>query len=239
MGRDEGVFLTTAADDGSRAVYFVARGARHSILEADLQAELRANPLRPVRSVQRDEVLAYPEASPIGSARPGLVVAPSLVAEAEARPVLAEVDDVQAVVDDAAAAGIEPTTHVLQRGDNLTRISRAYGTTVEAILQANGISNANLIYAGQALVIPVGAPAQLAESEPTLPASAETFDVPEEAVAEDPSDASAITHTVQRGESAIAIARRFGVDVDHLLGANNVADRNRIYAGQTLTIPGA
>jgi LysM repeat protein len=213
LGPDEGVFLTTTADDGSRAVYFVARGARHSIVEADMQAELRVNPLWPVRTVGRDAVLAYPEASPIGSARTNLITASVADSEpAEAAPAIAEV---------------EPSTYVLKRGDTLTQISRAYGTTVDAILHANGISNPNRIYAGQALVIPIGDAPLVAHDEADA-----------EAVAEEPS-ADILTHTVQRGESAIAIARRFGVDVEHLLAANNVADRNRIYAGQTLTIPGS
>ena len=145
LGRDEGVFLTTSADDGSRAIYFVARGARYSILESDLQVELRLNPLWPVRGVERDEVLAYPEASPIGSARAGLVLTPAPAIEAEAEPLTADVEP---------AAEVAPTTYVLKRGDNLTHISRAYGTSVEAILHANGISNGNLIYAGQTLTIP-------------------------------------------------------------------------------------
>src|SRR5687768_5074453 len=88
LGRDEGVFLATTADDGSRAIYFVARGARHSIMEADLQAELRTNPLWPVRSVERDEVLAYPEASPVGSARAGLLG--SVLADASPEELVAE-----------------------------------------------------------------------------------------------------------------------------------------------------
>jgi LysM repeat protein len=45
-------------------------------------------------------------------------------------------------------------THVVQAGENLFRIALRYGTTVEAIAVANGISNVHLIYAGQSLRIP-------------------------------------------------------------------------------------
>lgn len=44
--------------------------------------------------------------------------------------------------------------HVVARGENLFRISLRYGTTMGAIIAANGIANPNLIYAGQALRIP-------------------------------------------------------------------------------------
>lgn len=45
-------------------------------------------------------------------------------------------------------------THVVQRGENLFRISLRYGTTMGAIIAANGIANPNVIYAGQVLLIP-------------------------------------------------------------------------------------
>jgi LysM repeat protein len=49
----------------------------------------------------------------------------------------------------------------------------------------------------------------------------------------------ATTYKVKAGDSAIGIARQFGVDVDALLAANGVVNRNRVYVGQVLTIPGA
>jgi len=45
------------------------------------------------------------------------------------------------------------TSHVVQRGENLFRIALRYGTTVEAIMAANGLTNHN-IYVGQQLRIP-------------------------------------------------------------------------------------
>lgn len=45
-------------------------------------------------------------------------------------------------------------THVVQRGENLTVIAAKYGTTWQAIRDANGLANANLIYPGQSLIIP-------------------------------------------------------------------------------------
>src|SRR5574341_510584 len=47
-------------------------------------------------------------------------------------------------------------THVVQPGENLFRISLRYGVTVQAIAEANGIANPNLIIVGQTLVIPGG-----------------------------------------------------------------------------------
>jgi LysM repeat protein len=47
-------------------------------------------------------------------------------------------------------------TYTVQRGDTLTRIASRFGTTVQAIIQLNGIVNPNLIFVGQVLKIPGG-----------------------------------------------------------------------------------
>ena len=44
--------------------------------------------------------------------------------------------------------------HVVQQGETLSTIARDYGVTVEDIMAANQISNANLIQVGQSLIIP-------------------------------------------------------------------------------------
>jgi LysM repeat protein len=48
------------------------------------------------------------------------------------------------------------TTYIVQRGDTLFRIAVRHGVTIQAIAQANGLTNPNLIYAGQTLTIPGG-----------------------------------------------------------------------------------
>jgi nucleoid-associated protein YgaU len=47
-----------------------------------------------------------------------------------------------------------PLVHTVKRGENLTQIAARYKVTVEAIVEANGLKNANLIEIGQKLVIP-------------------------------------------------------------------------------------
>jgi LysM repeat protein len=74
----------------------------------------------------------------------------------------------------------ESVVYVVQAGDSLVAIAAAYGVTVEAIVEANGIEDPNAIYAGQALIIAepgrIPEPAALAasaqaESEPKTVAS--------------------------------------------------------------------
>jgi LysM repeat protein len=238
LGHDEGVFLVTAADDGGRAIYFIAKNLRHSISIADLQLEQQLNPLWPVRYANREDVLAFAEGTPVANARTGLLDAS--VAAAPSTPV----EDAPAAPEAAAQApiaqdptvpmGVEPSTYLVRPGDNLTHIARDHATTIDAILAANGISNANRVYAGLTLVIPGTASADdMAEPEPAAVAAI----VESEAVADMPEGAEATTYMVKPGDSAILIARQFDVDVDLLLTANGVVNRDRVYTGQTLTIP--
>lgn len=58
------------------------------------------------------------------------------------------------VATPAPGTGGVRTTHVVTVGDNAFRISLRYGITVEQLARANGLSNANLIFVGQTLIIP-------------------------------------------------------------------------------------
>ncbi len=102
-----------------------------------------------------------------------------------------------------------PVHHVVQWGENLTRIARRYGTTVWAIAQANGILNVNYIRAGQILLIPVSGPG---------PGPGHVY-------------------IVQSGDTLSGIAWRFGTTVWALAQLNGIWNPHLIYIGQKLYIP--
>jgi LysM repeat protein len=59
------------------------------------------------------------------------------------------------------------TTYVIKSGDTLSRIAVSHGVSVATLVQVNGITNPNLIYAGQVLSIPGAAgPTSAPESNP-------------------------------------------------------------------------
>jgi putative chitinase len=101
--------------------------------------------------------------------------------------------------------------HIVRWGQTLSGIAARYGTTVWAIMRANGLANPNRIYAGQRLVIPR--------------ATGHTY--PHKGAG----------YVVRRGDTLSGIAYRFGVSVNSLIRANGLANPNRIYAGQRLVIP--
>ncbi|MCB1516850.1 MAG: M23 family metallopeptidase [Hyphomicrobiaceae bacterium] len=49
---------------------------------------------------------------------------------------------------------------------------------------------------------------------------------------------NAFQHTIERGESLYAIARRYGVTTEQIIDANNLDAPDQIYVGQKLIIPG-
>jgi LysM repeat protein len=112
----------------------------------------------------------------------------------------------------------EPIVHTVQPGENLFRIALRYGTSVDAIVAANGLSNSHTIYVGQRLIIP---------------RSASTS--PEPAV---PSTTTDSAYVVQWGDTLSVIARRYGVTTEALMQANGLFSPHTIYAGQRLVIPG-
>jgi LysM repeat protein len=108
------------------------------------------------------------------------------------------------------------TYYVVNRGDTLTGIAARYGTTTQALVDANGLASANLIYVGQRLVIPGGGSAPA----PTTPSSTTGY------------------YTVQVGDTVSSIAVRHGVTAWAIVNANHLANPNFIYVGQRLVIPG-
>ena len=108
--------------------------------------------------------------------------------------------------------------HTVARGETLNSIARLYGLSVQVIASANGINNPNRIYAGQVLRIP-----PLSQPIPPQPPQ--------------PPPSGNITYVVQRGDTLAGIARRFNTTAQAISAANNIANPNRIYAGQVLVIP--
>jgi LysM repeat protein len=75
---------------------------------------------------------------------------------------------------DSSDSSSSGSVHVVQRGENLYRIALHYGTTVQALASANGLSSTSLIYTGQRLTIPAGSSTSSASSSSSSSVSAPT-----------------------------------------------------------------
>lgn len=108
--------------------------------------------------------------------------------------------------------GTGSITYTVQRGNTLSQIARAYGVTVNHIVEMNDIQNPNLIYPGEKL--------RITESTNTTlnPVLLNNY------------------YTVQRGDTLSGIARRYGVTVQYLVNLNGIRNPNLIYPGQLIKI---
>ena len=127
--------------------------------------------------------LASPAWITAESTAPVTAGSPELVTTGSSAPIAAAgVAPVEAPAANSSAATAETSPasgiYTVKPGDTLGKIAAVTGTTVQALMRANGISNPNLVYTGQRLVIPGagGAPAKPAAA--AGPASAPAVAAP-------------------------------------------------------------
>lgn len=117
--------------------------------------------------------------------------------------------------------------HVVQSGENLYCIGRAYGVDPYAIASQNGILNPNLVVAGQSLAIP-----NVPKALPAGRTCPRQF-----------GDGGGTTtgcrynYTVVAGDTLHRISLQYGVSVYAIAQASGISNVNLIYPGQVLCIP--
>ncbi|MEM7110998.1 MAG: peptidoglycan DD-metalloendopeptidase family protein [Chloroflexota bacterium] len=107
--------------------------------------------------------------------------------------------------DDTAAI---PQVHTVQEGENLTVIAEQYGITVADLLLVNNLTDGDVLFVGQELIIPGGT-----------------------------GDATATVYAVQAGDSWESIAASFNTTAVSVLQSNRLINQQtQPYVGQTLSI---
>ncbi|GFH40448.1 LysM peptidoglycan-binding domain-containing protein [Lactococcus insecticola] len=127
-----------------------------------------------------------------------------------------------------SAPAATATTYIVKSGDTLGAIAQRHGVSVASIVQNSGLSNPNLIFVGQKLIIKAGS------ATPTTPSPSPAAPAP---VA--PSQTAAVYHTVKSGETLGAIAQKYGVSVAVIVKNTGLSNPNLIFVGQKLTIKAA
>ena len=163
-----------------------------------------------------------------------------------------------------APAESSTVAYTVKSGDTLSAIAKEYGTTVNEIASLNNISNPDLIYVGQYLLIPTTSNANVSISTTytytvkngdTLSGIANEFGTTYQKLAEinglsnpniiypgqvlkinGATANSTKTYTVQSGDNLTKIAKQFNTTVDSLVSKNGIKDKNKIYVGQVLKI---
>ena len=120
--------------------------------------------------------------------------------------------------------------YVVRSGDSLSKIAARHGVNARELAELNQIADPNKIRAGQKLMLPdYSKPSQ-------SPPGAKAEAAPVQAKAK--AAAAGGTYEVRSGDSLSKIAKAHGVKMKDLMAANQIADANKIRAGQKLVIPG-
>jgi membrane-bound lytic murein transglycosylase D len=124
------------------------------------------------------------------------------------------------------SARVRFLTHVVRRGERLTRIAARYHLPTKEILAANPRVKASRLRAGSRLVIPaVAVPSALA------------IRATGKALSGGKHRPRVATHRVRRGETLIGIARRYRVTLGALRRVNALPVEYTLKAGKRLRIP--
>ena len=102
------------------------------------------------------------------------------------------------------------STYTVKSGDTLSGIASKYGTTTKALQSLNGITNPNLIYAGQKLIVSGKAKAK--------------------------KKSTAKYHTVKSGDTVSGLAVKYGSTQKQIVSWNKLASADKIYVGQKLRV---
>ncbi|MEV7621085.1 LysM peptidoglycan-binding domain-containing protein [Microbacterium sp. NPDC089321] len=162
----------------------------------------------------------------VGTLAAALTVAPTEAAEAGSRsasraPHLQALPsahlDTRGVVHAATA---RPSTYTIKPGDTVSSIARAHGVATADLLAWNKLGWRSVIYPGQKLRLsPASAAPASAKPAPAAPASA-------------------VTHTVARGDTVYAIAKKYRTTVSAIMSLNGIGGSAVIMPGQKLRVSG-
>ncbi|MGI6364254.1 MAG: LysM peptidoglycan-binding domain-containing protein [Bacillota bacterium] len=100
--------------------------------------------------------------------------------------------------------------YIIQAGDTFFTLAQRFGTTVQAIQQANPGVNPNNLQIGQQICIPQG---------------------------QAPSCPNGFLYTIQAGDTFFLLAQRFGTTVQAIQQANPGVNPNNLQIGQQICIP--
>ncbi|MFN8447955.1 MAG: LysM peptidoglycan-binding domain-containing protein [Anaerolineae bacterium] len=129
-------------------------------------------------------------------------------------------------------ATVQPTPipyeyYTVGYGQSLAQIAERFGMSLSDIARLNDITNPDLIYAGQKLIVtpsPAEAPAASPVPSPDL-----NSPLP---------PTNTVTHVVQAGETLASIADRYGISWLQIAQANSIYNADYVEAGAELLIPG-
>ena len=117
-----------------------------------------------------------------------------------------------------------PVTIVVRQGQSLWSLAAQYGTSIEAIQEANGLESGALLRTGQQLVIP----------GPGVAAVAPT---PRKTTAKLKPGTRVVTIRLYEGQTLWDVSQTYGVSIDEIVELNGLSSPDYVRVGQRLKVP--
>ena len=130
--------------------------------------------------------------------------------------------------NNGASTTATATYYTVQSGDTLSGIAVEYNTTTATLTSLNNLSNPNLIYVGQRLLVKSASTAAASSATSTATSTASATSTS--------STTSATTYTVKSGDTLSSIASSHNTTTAALTSLNSLANPNLIYVGQVLKL---
>ncbi|NLM72020.1 MAG: LysM peptidoglycan-binding domain-containing M23 family metallopeptidase [Synergistaceae bacterium] len=124
------------------------------------------------------------------------------------------------------------TEHVVKLGQTLSDIAMAHGVSINDIMKANELKNANRLSEKQILLIPNDSSAVEATLEQVLTRKARLVAAREKVL-----PIKITAYVVAEGDSLWSISNSQNLEIDTLIGCNNLNNINVIRPGITLRVP--
>lgn len=147
-------------------------------------------------------------------------------------------------------------SYTVKNGDTLSSIANKFGVSVSQLTQWNGLSNPNLIYVGQSLIVSPNQNKQtyttyVVKSGDTLSSIANRYNTTYQTIARNNnisypyviypgqrlnigSSSNSRTYIIKQGDTLSGIANKLGVSTSYLQSKNNISNINLIYPGSVL-----
>lgn len=113
--------------------------------------------------------------------------------------------------------------YTVQSGDTLSGIALKFSTTSSKLAQLNSISNPNLIYVGQRLLVNQSSNSNSSSSGQSSSTTTNT-------------ETSSASYTVKSGDTLSGIASQYNTTVNQIISLNQLSNPNLIYVGQVLKL---
>ncbi|MCD5423808.1 LysM peptidoglycan-binding domain-containing protein [Limosilactobacillus fermentum] len=130
--------------------------------------------------------------------------------------------------NNGASTTATATYYTVQSGDTLSGIAVEYNTTTATLTSLNNLSNPNLIYVGQRLLVKSASASAASSATSTATSTASATSTS--------STTSATTYTVKSGDTLSSIASSHNTTTAALTSLNSLANPNLIYVGQVLKL---